>query len=251
MAWVASGGRLRIDPTDGMLRLPTAIAGIPETITKNMHAYHAWLLKQLKAASQRHFYAEIQRPAEHDQGIGGNRKRQTGNFTWGVRGGGAFVGRLMQDGDIASFGWPDVNRADEATNYVWRSLEHGLRGTRVTSSDSQISTGIMVGDYEYSRTLPRGVHNLPRAFHFTTDNPRTSQLKLGYGNTRDPRGHRRKSAGYRREQSLGPLPQKSKYGGGFEGKYFIARAWGEVIYRKRLRTRYKTIIRDSFAKAIK
>ena len=251
MAFGPSGLIFRVSPIHGMVTLPTALAAIPSDWKKNIHAYHANLLGQLAKAGRRRFTEDIKRPAESGEGIGGNRDRQTGKFTFGVRSGGAFVGRLMEENGQEAFGWPDVEHADAVTNYVWRSLEHGLKGTEtsVYRISGAVSTGYFASDVGYMTTMPRGVHRLPRAFHFTSSSPASAKLRLGYDpSALDPSGNRRKSQDHIR-RSLGRIPMKSKYGAGFEGKRFIAGSWGEVINNQRMIGKYDTIIRKSFEKA--
>jgi hypothetical protein len=58
----------------------------------------------------------------------GEHRRATGRFTFG--GGGTFKGVLFEQGDQQGFGFPDIPRADAATDGAWRSLEYGLPANR-------------------------------------------------------------------------------------------------------------------------
>lgn len=220
-------GYLRVEVGAKQKEWPTAITLEIGKIRENLNAVHAELLLRVKNAAQENFRSDIRRPAESGRGIG-QRDRQTGKFTFGTTGGGAFVGNLFQDGDVYGFGYPDIARADAATNFVWRSLEYGLKGwgefPRALSNLGQTRA-----------PFPRGTHLMPRAFHFSgPEGDPSSVLRLGGG----PSWMQHNYRGYR--------TLKSRAGRGIEGKHFLERAFAEVRENRQLLARgYQTAVQKA------
>jgi len=233
-AFQASGEFLRIRPNETLAQLPTALAQSVPKFRENLHAVHAQFIGQLDNRAESIFNASIIRRGERGQGKGGTRDRQTGNFTFGGKSS-AFVGILMEKGSRVGFGWPDIDRADAATNRVWRALEFGLSGKRHLPSSKIIDSSVWAG----------GIHVLPRAFHFEPgQGPATDRLIPTAGGYRQAsqspqRIARRKSWGGEKS-TLGMT-----MGEGFEGKHFIENAWIEMKVGDA--RRYRPVVQKSFA----
>ena len=208
----ASGPFLRIG-LGGVEQLPTLFTKATSNFRENLHAVHAQYLGQLANRARSNFYSSIQRPAESGEGEGS--RRETGHFTFGGDGS-AFVGRLMEKGNRYGFGWPDVDRADQATNFVWRSLEFGLRGTRNAPSTLYLQD---TGSF-----FPRSHHKLPRAFYF----------KPGGGPSVDVlvpmKGGRYRQASQRPRPRWGKPrgPKEQTMGAGIVGRHFLEVSWLET-----------------------
>jgi len=196
------GLRTRFTVT-GMEEMAHAFQFLPEKIHKSSIESAARNLGTLTRFAEANFKASTKRPGEKGVRPG---IRETGNFEFGTRAGGSFTGTMFElEKGVFGFGWPDIDKADAATNYVWRSLEYGLAGTLANSR------GVMHGPGhsrypENQHLVPTGFHRMPRKFMFSTDNPRTSFLiTKNYLPAREPPG-----------------------GAGIEGKHFIEDAFEEA-----------------------
>jgi hypothetical protein len=204
-----------VQANDNLFYVGTALATATRNLVDNIHLKHVGYFSALSSAALRNFESDTQRPAESGEGLGG--RRQTGNFTFGRRAGGAFVGVIVEPegkrGAIQGFGYPDVDKADAATKGVWRSLEMGLTGTHhLPSSYSD----------DMWRFHPTGRHLMPaQPYDFTSFEP--SQAILYFG---------------------GKKVRKTREGSGFEGKHFIEKAWMEVTAR--IPEDYENIARIAF-----
>jgi hypothetical protein len=207
------GGMIRVD--DNLDKVGAALAMATRDLLDNIHFVHLGYFSALSNAALRNFESDIQRPMESGEGGGG--RRETGNFTFGRRSGGAFVGVFVEPngkrGALQGFGYPDVDKADAATNGVWRSLEMGLEGRHhlpSTYSDDMF------------RFRPKGTHIMPKQFYdFTSTSPSEAVLYFGGKRTR-----------------------RTRAGAGFEGKHFIEKAWMEVT--SRIEGDYENIARVAF-----
>lgn len=197
---------------DNLYAVGSAMALATKNLIDGISNRHVGYFSALSNAALRNFRSDIQRPMESGQGLGG--RRQTGNFTFGRRAGGAFVGLLIQPegkkGAVQGFGYPDVDKADAATNGVWRALEMGLSGlNHLPTYYSE----------EMGRFRPTGDHTLPSRYQFSSPHPSSAYLYL---------------AG----------PPRKRAGRGFEGKHFIEDAWREVT--KNVPEDYESIARKTF-----
>ncbi len=184
-----SGIQLNVE--SNLFELSTALAAATRDLGKDAIAVTRAGARYVTGQARKYFNEEVKRPAERGEGAGG--RRETGHFTFG--GGGAFQQRDLKISDTEyGFGFPDVATADAATNFVWRSLEFGLPGTKHSSSYVQFA--------ELSQFFPKGSHLLPRRFRFSSESRAAAVLQVGEGRYRNIRT-----------------------GGGFEGKHFIERAW--------------------------
>ena len=207
------GGMIQAD--DNLFYVGAALAMATRDLVDNLHYAHLGYISALSNAALRNFESDIQRPMESGEGGGG--RRQTGNFTFGRRSGGAFVGVVVapegRRGSLLGFGYPDVDIADAATNGVWRALEMGLEGKHHLPS--------AYSDDMY-RFQPWGTHIMPQQFYdFTSPHP--SQAVLYFG---------------------GKRVRKTRAGSGFEGKHFIEKAWMEVT--SRIEGDYENIARTAY-----
>ena len=131
---------------DGMKRLAFGMGLAVERLEEDLKATHLRRIGDLTRKARELFYGDTRRPSSS-----GDRPnvRMTGRFTFGARGGGTFVGVLIDEKSVQGFGYPNVPRADARTKFVWRTLEFGL------------------GDKGEQHPLaPLGDHLLPRAFGF-------------------------------------------------------------------------------------
>jgi hypothetical protein len=210
---------LRTKIGNGFEEVIHAVQFIPATIEKNSVEAASSNLGTLVRASESLFNASIKRPGERGVRPG---IRETGHFTFGTSAGGDFVGGTFKlDDGVFGMGWPNIDKADAATNYVWRSLEYGLAGTLANSR------GVLRGPGrsrypENQHLVPTGFHRMPRKYMFSSDNPRTSFLiQRNY------------------------LPARIPGGAGIEGKHFIEDAFEQaqaVMIR-----RYKKAVLDPVA----
>ena len=222
----ASGPFLRIG-LGGVEQLPTLFTTATTKFRENLHAVHAQHIGQLDRIAHAMFVGSKIRGGETGERSG---TRETGNFTFGGANS-AFQGRLMEKGDTFGFGWPDVDRADQATNFVWRSLEFGLRGTR-HGPTARFRETIAGGN-----VFPQGWHQLPRAFYFEGGGPSTSRMVLGRGGGRQARamaqGPKKKMHGYDKTM-----------GAGIGGKHFLEDAW--FAARIGNPQNYRSVVQKSF-----
>jgi hypothetical protein len=205
----SSGGSFRVE-VNGLYQAAQVIAAMPAEARKNASAAAIRNMGTLSREAERIFKSSILRPREHGQERfrGG---RQTGNFTFGVKGGGAFQGRVVDEGDLTGFGWPDIATADAHTNEIWRALEFGLKGTSKRPS-------VLAGFGNLSYLKLRGTHRLPKGYSFTTKTPSTAVMY--------------------------PWKQRQpQVGSGIEGKHFIERAW--VATEATVGQRYKKAVIDA------
>lgn len=165
-------------------------AGIQKLET-DLTRTHANAVGQLTKAAKRNFQSRISRPWES-----GDRPadRMTGKFTFGYRG--TFSGNIIRDDKAAvhGFAYPNIERADQRTRFVWRSLEFGL------------------GDYRSSHPLaPRGQFKMPL-------------MRNGVpGFWKGPQG----------QQLLRPAGRAQRVEGGIPGRFFLTDAWYEVVGNER------------------
>ena len=118
--------RLTVE-VDGLQQSAALLARVTNVdFRKNINSYHARQLGILTQRSRQYFEESVSRPNESGAR---SHARQTGKFGFGQKSGGAFVGLTINDpdNDQYGFGYPDIAKADSATNYVWRSLEFGLK----------------------------------------------------------------------------------------------------------------------------
>ncbi len=193
-----SNGTGMVQMSNNLYHVGSAMALAVKDMTKSVHFKHLGYMSALSNAAYRNLYSDIRRPAE--SGVGSDGRRQTGNFTFGARAKGAFVGVNLtpegKNGSVQGFGYPDVDRADEATQGVWRALEMGLSGTAHMPSFYSEDMG---------RYAPTGSHVMPPKYEFSSPDPSSAYLYLG-----------------------GKRKRKTRAGAGFEGKHFIELAWREV-----------------------
>lgn len=227
-----------VKPDGKTLQLPTLVAQEVPRFRKNLNAVHARRLLDLKNAAQKYFREDIKRPAESGEGKGG--RRETSNFTFGTKAGGAFVGNIFQEGNLYGFGYPNIARADAATHFVWRSLEHGLRGTGGTPG----GRGNAMANVQVTDTEPQGRHLMPRGYFFTTRDPSTSVLRLARTGGAAPTQWNRMRLGGKKGRASREGAKRENYGKGIEGKRFIERAWFEVG-KTRINQGYRQMLRKS------
>lgn len=208
-------GVLRVKLDANLKGMPTALNVEVGKIRENLNAVHAEFLLRVKNAAEENFRRDIKRPAERGEGEGG--RRQTGNFTFGTTAGGAFVGQLFQDGNVYGFGYPDIQRADQATERVWRALEYGLSGTK--RFPRTLGTPFMTNP-----AFPERQHKMPLRYHFTSPSPKSSVLVLG--------GGANYTYFWRRNNYMGFAGRKT--GAGIEGKHFLELAFDEVAGNRQL-----------------
>lgn len=164
---------LRERNVGGIKQAAHAVQALPTKIGKNSAEAAGRNMGTLVRTAEAIFKSSIERPGET-----GVRKgiRETGSFTFGTDAGGDFTGSTFNADGLIGFGWPDIEKADDRSNFVWRSLEFGLAGTRANSEGVLHGPGFSRFP-ENQHLVPQGFHRMPRKFLFTTDNPRTSYLK--------------------------------------------------------------------------
>jgi hypothetical protein len=93
---------------------------------KHINEFHGRRIGILTQRARKYFEQDIRRP---DESGARRHARETQKFTFGKKAGGAFVGVVINEPatDQYGFGYPDIARADTATNFVWRTLEFGLK----------------------------------------------------------------------------------------------------------------------------
>jgi len=205
----SSGGSFRVE-VNGLYQAAQVIAAMPVEARKNAAAAAIRNMGTLSREAESIFRGSILRPREHGQQRfrGG---RETGNFTFGVKGGGAFQGRVVNEDGMTGFGWPDIATADAHTNGIWRVLEFGLKGTEKRPS-------VLSGFGNLSYLKKTGTHRLPKGYSFTTKTPATAVM----------------------------YPWKKRQpqvGSGIEGKHFIEGAW--VATESTVAERYKRAVIDA------
>jgi hypothetical protein len=129
---------------------------------------------------------------------------------------------MFETDGLYGFGWPDIDKADAATDFVWRTLEYGLAGTRA-NRDGELRGPGSSRFPENQYLVPTGFHRMPRRFQFTTDSPSDSYLFLNKH-----------------------VPERLPPGGaGIEGKHFIEDAFIEAL--EVMAGRYKKAVLDPVA----
>lgn len=179
-------------------------------LDKSIKGKNLSLQGDMTKIAKRNFRASIRRPAESGEN---QDHRMTGKFTFGTEG--AFKSVLILEENsktnVIGFGYPDIQRADARTKFVWRSLEFGL-GPR--------GSGHPEG--------PKGRAMLPAVFGFTTGNPATAKMVVRgpavssgarylYTTGKDRGTLARRGGGFRRVNPQGIAP-----------KYFITGAIAEM-----------------------
>jgi len=212
---------LRTTVKDGFKVQAHVFQALTTKIGKNSVEAAASNLGTLTRRAEARFNASTLRPGE--KGVGSGGRRQTGNFTFGTKAGGSFTGtQFVTEEGLYGFGWPNIDKADALTNFVWRSLEFGLAGTRPNSRGQLRGPGHSRFP-ENAHLVPTGFHRMPRRFMFTSESPSNSYLFLN------------KSA-----------PERMPPGGaGIEGKHFIEDAFIESI--EIMAGRYKKAVLDPVA----
>lgn len=105
--------------------VPTAYQLVSEGVQRRMKGVHQQAIVRINAQAKDNFANAIERPmhsATRGDGPYG-RNRVSGKFTFGSNL--TFIGKLIDKSTIQGFGYPDVNRADQRTQGVWRFLEEG------------------------------------------------------------------------------------------------------------------------------
>ena len=214
------GLSLRTRNVNGLQEMAHAFQPLPTKIGKKSKEAASRNMGTLTRRAEARFRGSIKRPGE--KGVRGGI-RETGHFEFGTSAGGDFVGDLFEaEKGVFGFGWPNIDKADAATNYVWRSLEYGLAGTLANSR------GVLHGPGrsrypENQHLVPTGFHRMPRKYMFSTDNPRSSFLiQRNYFPPKVPPG-----------------------GAGIEGKHFIEDAFDESL--EIMAGRYKRAVLDPIA----
>lgn len=186
-------------------KLVTALEAAPTEFAKQSKNAAGRNVGTVNSKAREYFEGNILRPQERGLRAGGSggHGRQTTNFTFGARGGGAFSGSVLTaKGGIIGFGYPNVPKADAATSGVWRVQEYGLKGTRHAPSS-------LFGD---TSLASKGEHILPKRYQFGDD---TDERGTGQGQI----------------MLIGPqFPKRNREGAGYEGKHFIENAWIESLY---------------------
>ena len=232
MVFQASGGFWRIRASDNWFQIPTMFTVATTEFRENLHAVHARHIRTLDEIAEGIFLSSKIREGETGVRPGGGRMgRQTGRFSFGGRAS-AFQGRLSEEGKKIGFGWPDIDTADRATEFVWRSLEFGLWGSK-HRPEARTQAG--------SQVMPRGHHELPRRFSFVGGGPKTSTMVIGGGNTRQFSQRHRSVLRTTREQEEGT---DKTIGAGIQGKHFIEGAWEQAKIGDP--KRYREVVKKSF-----
>lgn len=210
--------------SDGIVGAIAAVNFIPSAVEKNVQQSAARQVGHVVERAKEFFYADIKRPAAPQT----DGSRMTGSFTFGQ--GGAFVGRTykMKGGKGYGFGFPDIRQADTQTRFVWRSLEHGLQGTRASSLKG-ISSPSSLGLFFLP---PRGTHVLPSRYQWS-----------------DGMGKQTVASGTAHLMITKNSPKRDRRGSGIEGKHFIERAWLQQI--PFIEKRFKRALDDALIEALK
>lgn len=144
------GSRLIVE-VEGLQQTAALLARVTNVeFRKNINAFHGRQIGILSQRARDYFEESVSRPNESGAR---SHARQTGKFGFGQRSGGAFVGVTINEPELDQygFGYPDIARADRVTNYVWRSLEFGLKPHPGAVRD---------------QFAPIGVHKFPSSFTF-------------------------------------------------------------------------------------
>lgn len=222
-----------------------------ETV-KSLQGKNLTWQRKLAEAGREYLYADILRPEERGLRSG---SRMTGKFKFGARGSGAFKGFPVSDRKSGQygFGWPHVPTADARTEYVWRTLEYGLTGTR----HSKLHGGILKMENplgllrpygtEFPSVQPEATHIVPKAFTFRPWEPeRSGQLILrrrGKSNLFGSRTNKETGEKALRENII---VRRDRQGGGVPAKHFLERAWAAVL--PKMIPDYLAIPRQTFEK---
>ncbi len=198
--------RLVVDEA-GFARMRDALQAVPVDLRKNLVQSAVASGRGVMRQAESNFYSSIIRRGE--EGEGTERGRQTGNFSFGGESAAFHASAFKISKDLFGFGFPFIPDADKRTNYVWRSLEFGLSGKYHAPTTF----------LDLSELFPRGQHQLPRRFYFTSRDRGTSALRL-------PKKGRRKLP-----KGLQMLKSPPIDPGGIEGKHFIERAWTSELER--------------------
>jgi len=219
---VAFNPGFRTVKKDGFTVMAHAVQAMVVNMDFNSIESAARNLGTVVRASEARFNSQTLRPGE--VGVGSGGRRETGNFTFGTLARGSFTGTQFEDKDTHTFGFgfPDIAKADQRTNFVWRSLEFGLAGTEVNSMGVLHGPGFSRFP-ENQHLVPQGTHIMPRRFMFTEASPRSSFLFLN-----------------------NQVPERIPRGGaGFEGKHFIEDGFLDSI--EIMAGRYKKAVLDAVA----
>lgn len=205
-------------------KLTTALQAAPTEFAKQSRYAAARNVGTVNTKARQYFEGNILRPQEKGLRAGGSggKGRQTGNFTFGARGGGTFSGDVLTaKGGIIGFGYPNIPKADAATSGVWRVQEFGLKGRSHSPSS-------LFGD---TSLASKGSHILPERYQFG-----------------DQGGERQTGQG--QIMIIGRGPIRNREGAGYEGKHFIENAWIESLYiiSKRYRDATERTIRTAFGR---
>jgi hypothetical protein len=211
--------------TDVLVKFERAVHKMDDSLK----AANTRLMGNIATRAKNNLRASILRPGERGQGED-DRNRQTGKFTFGVRGGGAFVGRTFAENNAVGFGYPDVAVADRKTKGIWRVLEFGL-GSRLGSPQAGVSVPAIASSL-IGRYGSKGAAMLPQRFGFTSPNPAIAQLVVLKGPAVASGAtyyqlfktkQRRKNASKKKR-----VDPKGQF-----GKFFLTRAIDEVVVEAR------------------
>ncbi len=194
---VGAGG-FAISSNSGLIEAISLLHQVPKKMEKFSQQAAAANVGHVVRKARENFETSIIRTSSK-----GDRPvdRETGNFTFGVRSGGSMVGRTFTTGKTGhGFGFVDIAKADAQTNFVWRSLEHGLSGTVFSPS----SLGLF-------KLYPLGEHILPKYYGFDAPKPGGRLLLGQFASLRMP---------FRRA-----VRDTDRFGEGFAGKHFVEQAW--------------------------
>lgn len=238
------GSGLVFVTTQGVSRNTFAIAFALQDFSKSLDGFHLRKLGELTSLARSNFEAKVAKGRSGESGRGQGRGRQTGQFTFGSRGGGAFVGVFMKDETtgVSGFGYPNVAIADARTNYVWRTLEFGLR----PNPNAVRGARLRRGKTPIAVEAPLGEHKLPARFGFTGPN-RTSSRLVPLSDRAVPNIRAQYVRLYGRNR--GVAKRTRERANGIEPMFFISDAIGVVAqtlpagYRQLLSKSYRRVAR--------
>lgn len=158
---------------EGLTQIPTAYQAVSEGVKRRMSGVHREAIKRMNSAAEQNFRDSIIRP-DTSSTISNvryrPRVRATGRFSFGTHS--TFRGKLIDEKTVQGFGYPDMERADQRTDFAWRALEFGLDSIKMPDYLWKNAVGVRVGSDQRS---PGGDYFTPK--RGSAARPTSSRIK--------------------------------------------------------------------------